>query len=117
VLAVPISVTVGIVVAGSEPPPQVVTSVPGPVTAEPSAGTAQMSLDAPPPTAAKPEPGFADDERAVLGTAAGLVTLSICWLILGIASMFWRYRLDQHDMRGWADGWARVEPVWSDRRR
>jgi hypothetical protein len=94
VLAVPVSMTVGIVVAGSEP---------GPVSAGPAGppGLEQMSLVGSP---------------AMLGLTAGLVTLTICWLILGAAALGWRHRLHERDLRDWAEGWAQAEPVWSDRR-
>ena len=96
VLAVPVSMTVGIVVAGTEP--RVVgSSVSGPAGPP---GVEQMSLVGSP---------------AMLGLTAGLATLTICWLILGAAALGWRHRLHERDLRDWAEGWARVEPVWSDR--
>ena len=50
------------------------------------------------------------------GVTTGLCTLAVCWALLAAASAIWRRRLDGRDLDDWAEGWARVEPPWSNRR-
>jgi hypothetical protein len=51
------------------------------------------------------------------GLLAGLGTLAGCWGLLGVGVAVVRARLDARDHRCWDDDWARVEPLWSERRR
>ena len=51
------------------------------------------------------------------GLLAGLGTLASCWVLLVATGAIWRRRLVERDLQGWSDGWARVEPLWSDRPR
>ena len=115
VLAVPVSLTVGIVVAGTGPQSTIIVSATGPTAAGPGIAVEEMSLADSPPAGPTGATRTATDERAVQGLAACLITLAICWLILGAAGLMWRRRLTERDQRDWADGWARVEPLWSDR--
>jgi hypothetical protein len=38
-------------------------------------------------------------------------------VLLVTTGAIWRRRLVERDLQGWSDGWARVEPLWSDRPR
>lgn len=111
-LAIPVSVMVGMVVAGTDQPNLVASpsasAAAQPVTAE------SISLVGLPARDGE-DAGAAAEERTARGLAAGLGTVSICWLILGTGGRIWRRRLDERDLRAWADGWARVEPLWSGR--
>ena len=127
VLAVPVSMTVGIVVAGSD------HAAPGTPAASPAVAMLRTASDlvsrvellpATPGTVAglaradeiarEPAPG-PPDVQPVNGLLAGLCTLGSCWVALAVAGTMWRRRLDERDLRDWSDGWARVEPLWSDR--
>lgn len=55
------------------------------------------------------------DRDAARGAVAGMATLIVCWVLLLTAGAIWRRRLARRDERNWADGWARVEPLWSER--
>jgi hypothetical protein len=50
------------------------------------------------------------------GLLAGLGTLAGCLGLLGAGGAVLRSRLDAHDHRRWDGEWARVEPLWSERR-
>ncbi len=54
-------------------------------------------------------------DRREAGLFVLVVTLVLCWSMLLVAGAIWRHRLAVCDDRDWADGWARVEPRWSDR--
>ena len=56
------------------------------------------------------------DDPQVAGVSAGVATLLACWVLLGLGSAWWDRRLAALDRRSWATEWARVEPVWSNRR-
>jgi hypothetical protein len=118
VLAVSVSVTVGLVVAGTVPP--------GPAASgsalRAGASHAELLPAAPGTVAALARAeAITDDvaleQRTGHGVLAGMITLAGCWILLAAAGTVWRRRLAEQDLRNWADGWARVEPLWSDRRR
>ena len=55
-----------------------------------------------------------DDPQAA-GVTAGLATLMLCWVLLGLGAAWWDRRLTALDLRRWAADWASVEPRWSNR--
>ena len=55
-----------------------------------------------------------DDPRTA-GMTAGLATLLLCWVLLGLGAALWERRLTALDLGRWAADWAAVEPGWSDR--
>jgi uncharacterized membrane protein len=50
------------------------------------------------------------------GVVAGVAALLACWVLLGLGAAWWNRRLTAIDQRSWATEWARVEPIWSNRR-
>jgi len=50
------------------------------------------------------------------GVVAATATLVVCWSALAVAGAVWRARLTARAQRGLAREWARVEPIWSERR-
>jgi hypothetical protein len=55
------------------------------------------------------------DDPVAAGVTAGLATLLICWVLLGLGAARWNRRLAAVDRAHWATEWARVEPSWSGR--
>jgi hypothetical protein len=111
-LAVPVAVAVGIAADATAPHPgaaelrsEIDSLIAGPAAL---ARAEEMPRERP---AAGSELGTAD------GLPAGLGTLAGCWALLVATGAIWRRRLVERDLRGWSDGWARVEPRWSDRLR
>ena len=111
VLAMPVAVNVGVVVAGTAPDPvlgsasTIEAGVPAGAISE--LARAEELVDDPRPKAVP--------AGTVNGIMAGLSTLSCCWILLATAGTIWRRRLAERDLRDWADGWASVEPLWSGR--
>jgi hypothetical protein len=64
---------------------------------------------------ADPTIGSTSPDRGDSALLVGLITLFLCWAVLLLAGAIWRYRLAVRDYRDWTDGWARVEPRWSNR--
>ncbi len=120
-LAVPVAVAVGIAATGSEPDAGVATAAGAQLISDVESGI--DSLTVAPGALARAEE-IADelspagsDVVAGDGLLAGLGTLASCWVLLVAAGAIWRRRLVERDLQGWSDGWARVEPLWSDRPR
>lgn len=121
-LAVPVAVAVGIAATGADrwEPDSVVTTAErqlvsdlgiDPLTAAPGTVGALARAEA----IAHELPSAGSDVGTGNGLLAGLGTLGSCWALLVAAGAIWRRRLVERDLRGWSDGWARVEPLWSDR--
>jgi hypothetical protein len=119
-LAVPVAVAVGIAAIGPEPAAGATTGAGAQLVADLESGiealTAPGALARAEEIADELDPAGSD---AVAGDAllAGLGTLVGCWVLLVAAGAIWRRRLVERDLQGWAGGWARVEPLWSDRPR
>jgi hypothetical protein len=118
-LAVPVAVAVGVAAIGTEAGAGVVTGAQ--LASDLESGIHSLSTAPGGPARAEE---IADelspagsDAVAGNGLLAGLGTLACCWLLLLAAGAIWRRRLVERDLQGWSDGWARVEPVWSDRPR
>ncbi len=125
-LAVPVAVTIGVIAADpagftlAAPVAQAAlgqyhpgTADIGPTSIEPGSISAlARAEDVAELVLAEPDP----QNRPISGLTAGLCTLAICWALLGGAAAIWRRRLAGRDLDDWAEGWARVEPSWSDRR-
>lgn len=121
-LAVPVAVAVGIAATGSEPDAGVAAAAGAQMISDVESGF--DSLTVAPGALARAEeiadelsPARSDDVVAGDGLLAGLGTLASCWVLLVTTGAIWRRRLVERDLQGWSDGWARVEPLWSDRPR
>lgn len=120
-LAVPVAVAVGIAATGTQPDAGVATTAGTQMISGVASGI--DSLTVAPGALARAEE-IADelspagsDVDAGDGLLAGLGTLASCWVLLVATGAIWRRRLVERDLQGWSDGWARVEPLWSDRPR
>jgi hypothetical protein len=120
-LAVPVAVAVGIAAIGTEADAGVATGAGAQMVSDLESGI--DSLSTAPGALARAEE-IADelspagsDVVAEDGLLAGVGTLGSCWALLLVAGAIWRRRLVERDLQGWSDGWARVEPLWSDRPR
>lgn len=115
-LAVPVAVAVGI---GAGAPDPGVTAAGARVASDlgsriGSPTVAPGALARAEEIAEEPAPAGPDDV-AEDGLLAGLGTLACCWVLLVATGAIWRRRLVERDLQGWSDGWARVEPLWSER--
>jgi hypothetical protein len=120
-LAVPVAVAVGVAAIGAEADARVATGAGGQLVSDLESGIDSSSTT---PGALARAEEIADelspagaDAVAEDGLLAGLGSLGSCWVLLLAAGAIWRRRLVERDLQGWSDGWARVEPLWSDRPR
>jgi len=123
-LAVPVAMTVGVVVTGMAQPGPAATVSATAVDALHTTYDALSRIELRPGSLGAPARAdeiardlttSAVDQPTVNGLLAGLSTLGCCWTLLGATGAIWRRRLDDRDLRDWAAGWARVEPRWSGR--
>jgi hypothetical protein len=119
-LAVPVAVAVGIAAIGPEPDAGATAGAGAQQVSDLESGiespTAPGALARAEEIADELDPA-GSDAVAGDGLLAGLGTLAGCWVLLVAAGAVWRRRLVERDLQGWSDGWARVEPLWSDRPR
>jgi hypothetical protein len=120
-LAVPVAVAVGIAAIGADADARVANSAGGQLVSdlESGIGSSRTTPGAPARSEEIADELFPAGADAVAedGLLAGLGTLGSCWVLLLAAGAVWRRRLVERDLQGWSDGWARVEPLWSDRPR
>lgn len=123
-MAVPVALAVGMIAADpttGELTPAMARIVPEAVSqwmsGRPAAHDAVSAVARAEAVAHQVDPSATPDpsDRRDAGLFVLLLTLFPCWAILLVAGAIWRHRLAVCDDRDWAEGWARVEPRWSDR--
>jgi hypothetical protein len=128
-LAVPVSMMVGMIAADpttadiAPAVSQVVLESGSPWTSDrmveqPAVSTlarAETAADSVAASAATDSAASDSSHRRDAALFVSLLTLSLCWAMLLVGGAIWRYRLAVRDYHDWADGWARVEPRWSNR--